>query len=144
MESYIAYKKKLYTSILEFLESSEDNDKPKIQCFERLTQIMKQQYKDGDIEWMQEFLRIIKNVNDSHHRYPNFVRNIQELLQHYKDEIKQTMPNDDLFQLFQDDKLMIHFLLKNGIIIIISDKIYDQLVNIFECNLPSPLFICRT
>ena len=135
MESYIADKKNLYTAILEFLESSEDSsdDTPKNEFFERLTQIIKQQFKDGDSAWMNEFLRIIKSISDNHHRDPNFMRNTQELLQYYKDEIKQTMSNESIFHLFEDHKLLVHFLFKTDIITM-TDTISSYMMNKFETN----------
>ena len=135
MEGYITDKKKLYTAILEYLESSDDNsdDEPKKQFFEILTQIINQQFKNGDYEWMQEFLKIVKSINDNHRRYPNFVQNTQDLLQHYKEEIKQTMSNDSIFHLFEDNKLLVYFLLKNNIITMTS-TISSYMMKKYEIN----------
>ena len=129
MESYISDKKNLYTTILEFLEiSEEDYDcTMKEQYFEKLSPLINQHVKDGDSEWMHEFLEIINCISDNHHRDPNFVQRTQDLLQHYKNEIKQTMSNDSIFHLFADNKFLVRLLLKNDIITM-TDTICSEIM----------------
>ncbi|KAK8835254.1 hypothetical protein M9Y10_039802 [Tritrichomonas musculus] len=126
MESYIADKKKLYTAILEFLENSDENldDTANDIYFERLSPI-------EDCENMKDFLRIIKNISDEHHRDTNFITRTKQLLLHYKQQIKQTLSNEEIFNLFADNKLLVHFLLTNDIIKM-TDKICYEMMNKYE------------
>ena len=136
MESYISDKKNLYTTILEFLEISEDDSDctTKEQYFEKLSLLINQNVKDGDdSEWMHEFLEIIKCISDNHHRDPNFAQKTQDLLQHYQNEIKQTMSNDSIFHLFADNKFLVHLLLKNDIITM-TDTICSEIMTKQELN----------
>ena len=82
---------------------------------------------------MTQFLLIIKNISDHHHRDMNFIAKIQKILQQYQEQIKQTLLNDEIFHLFENNKLIVHFLLKNNIINI-SESIYNYIVNIIEPN----------
>ncbi|KAK8844214.1 hypothetical protein M9Y10_024420 [Tritrichomonas musculus] len=128
MESYIADKKKLHAAILEFLENSDENldDTVDEECFERLSPILEQQVKDGAFENMKEFLLIIKNISDEH-RVTNFPRT-KQLLLHYKHQIKQTLSNEEIFYIFEDNKLLVHFLLTNDIIRM-TDMICKSMMN---------------
>ena len=135
MESYIADKKKLYAAILEFLENSGENfdDTVNEECFERFSPYLKQQDKDGTFENVEDFLRIIKNINDEHHRHINFITRTKQLLLHYKHQIKQTLSNDEIFNIFKGNKLLVHFLLTKGIIKM-TDKICEYMMNKYEPN----------
>ena len=135
MESYIADKKKLYTAILEFLENSDENfDYTTIEeCFERSSPNLKQKDKDGAFEDMKDFLRIIKNISDEHHRDTTFIARTKQLLLHYKDQIKQTLSNEEIFYIFEDNKLLVHFLLSNDVIRL-TDNICESMMTKYEAN----------
>ena len=135
MESYIADKKKIYATILEILEDPFLNfdDTVDEECFERLSPILEQQVKDGAFENMKEFLQIVKNISDEHHRSINFITNTKQLLLHYKHQIKQTLSNEEIFYIFEDNKLLVHFLLTNDIIKM-TDKICEVIMNKCEPN----------
>ena len=126
MESYIADKKKLYTVILEFLENFYDTVDE--ECFERFSPYFKQQDKNGAFENMEDFLRIIKNISDEHHRDTTFITRTKQLLLHYKSQIKQTLSNDEVFNIFEDNKLLVHFLLTSDIIRM-TEKICKHMMN---------------
>ena len=135
MESYIADKKKLYSAILEFLENSDENfdDTTDEKYLERLSPITKKEVKVGDCENMKEFLRIIKNISDEHRRDTNFITRTKQLLLHFKSQIKQTLSNEEIFYIFEDNKLLVHFLLTKDIIRL-TDKICEAMMNKQEPN----------
>lgn len=135
MDSYIADKKKLYIAIHEFLENSDENsdDTANEKCIERLSLNLKQQVKDKAFENLKEFLQIIKNISDEHHRDTNFIARTKQLFLHYKSQIEQTLLNEEIFYIFEDNKLLVHFLLTNDIIRL-TDKICDHMMNKFEYN----------
>ena len=69
MESYIDVKKYLYTSILEFLEESDERNDDEIskESFQKLINIIKNQHIECDVEEMRQFLEIIKSIGEHHH-----------------------------------------------------------------------------
>ncbi|KAK8888241.1 hypothetical protein M9Y10_039306 [Tritrichomonas musculus] len=131
MESYITDHKKLYTAILEFLENSDENFDDTANDGYILD--IQQQVKDEDHGNMEEFLRIVKNINDHHHRDTNFITRTKQLLLYYKSQIKQTLSNEEIFDIFKDNKLLVHFLLTNDIIRM-TDTISEKMMYIQESN----------
>ena len=135
MKSYIVDKKKLYIAILEFLENSDEefDDATNEKCFERFSLNLKQEDKDGAFEDMKDILLIIKNISEEHHRDTNFVTRTKQLLLHYKHQIKQTLSNEEIFNIFEDNKLLVHFLLTNDVIKM-TDSICEAMMSKYETN----------
>ena len=132
MESYIEDKKNLYTTILEFLEESDEyNDDESLN--ESIQELIKVQQIEGDAEEMRQFLEIVKNIGEHHHRDQHFNERMNQLLLHYKDQIKQTLSNSEIFHIFENNKKIVHFLIKKGIITI-SDEICQEIENKIENN----------
>lgn len=52
-------------------------------------------------EEITQFLLIIKSISDNHHREVNFNQKINQILLHYKDRIKQTLLNEEIFHMFK-------------------------------------------
>ncbi|KAK8883930.1 hypothetical protein M9Y10_043032 [Tritrichomonas musculus] len=135
MESYIEDKKNLYTSILNFLEESDEpnDDEIRKESFQKLTNVFKNQEIEGDCEEMRQFLEIVKCIGEHHHRDQNFNRRVNELLEHYQDQIKQTLSNLDIFHIFENNKKIVLFLIQKCIITM-SDEIYKEIVYKLENN----------
>ena len=135
MENYIENKKYLYTSILEFLEESdEDNDdEVRKESFQKLINIINSQQVEKDGEEMLQFLEIIKIIGEHHHRDQHFNEGMNQILLYYKDQIKQTFSNTKIFHIFENNKKIVLFLLKNDIITI-SDEICNEMINKIDYN----------
>ena len=129
VESYVDCKKKLYSTIIEFLDESEEIFQ---QSFSQFCENMRNYHIEEDREEMTQFLQILKSISNHHHRDENFNQKIKEILQHFKKSIKQTLSNDEIFQIFENNKLIIYFFFQNGIINI-SESIYHNM-NKFEPN----------
>ena len=82
---------------------------------------------------MAQFLSILKSISDNHHRDADFNANIKKILKHFQDQIKQTLSNEKIFRIFESNKLIVLFLLKNGIIDF-TETIYKELINNIEAN----------
>ena len=82
---------------------------------------------------MQQFLQIIKNICDNHHRGTIFITNIFQLLQYYKNQIKQILSNNEIYRIFENNKILLLFLIKNDFISI-SDEIYREMICKIEPN----------
>ena len=135
MESYIEDKKNLYISILNFLEEPDNHndDKASQKSFQELINIITSQKIEEDAEEMRQFLELIKSIGEHHCRDQQFNERMAQLLLHYKTQIKQTLTNLEIFQIFANNKKTVLFLIQNGIITI-SDEIYMQIVNKIENN----------
>ena len=94
---------------------------------------MRNFHNQGNREELTQFLLTIKSISDHHQRDVYFNKKINQILQHYKDQIKQTLPNDEIIHIFESNKLIVLFLLKNDIITI-SEDIYKYIVRIIESN----------
>ena len=130
MKRYIDSKKKLYNAIMKLLwDSGEMREQNFLELFKNISYL----HIEKDREEMPQFLITIKSISDQHHRDANFIQSIEEILQHYKEQIKQTLSNDEIFHIFEDNKLLVLFLLKNGTISI-SESIYDYMVCKNESN----------
>ena len=125
MESYIDLKKKLYNTIMKFLEKSDENLDVISQKY--LKKIYDNFNFDEDREEMIQFLLTIKSISDNHHRDCHFIQKITQIFQHYKEQIKQILSNDEIYQIFESNKLIVLFLLKNEFITI-SEKIYNEMI----------------
>ena len=134
MESYINNKKKLYTTILEFVEKSGENSEAESkEYFQLLSDIMKAQHIERDLEEMKQFILIIKSISENHHHDRYFIKRINEILQYYKEQIKQTLSNIEIYHLFENDKMILLFLFENNIVTI-TDQIYKEMIGKIESN----------
>lgn len=80
MEGYIDRKKKLYSTILNFLEESEEMNQ---QSFKQFCENLSSFEIEGDREEITQFLLTINNISTNHHRDANFIQKIKEILQFY-------------------------------------------------------------
>ena len=135
MESYIEDKKNLYALILEFLEELEDDNDGEVmtESFQQLITVIKSQHIEENAEEMRQFLEIIKSIGEHHHRDQHFNEKMNQLLIRYKDQIKQTLSNLEIFRIFENNKNIVLFLLQNEIITI-SSEINKEIVNKIENN----------
>ena len=84
VESYVDCKKKLYSTIIEFLDESEEIFQ---QSFSQFCENMRNYHIEEDREEMTQFLQILKSISNHHHRDENFNQKIKEILQFYNFEM---------------------------------------------------------
>lgn len=88
---------------------------------------------DNDQEGYQQFLQIVNSISDNHCRKHNFNTKVNQLLLHYKSQIKQTLSNYDIYRIFKNNKILLLFLLQNQIITI-TQPIYEEIITKIESN----------
>ena len=132
LESYIDDWKQLYDKILEFLEDSDENCYNNEMHYQILLHMLCQKI-EGDRDEIFQFLQIINYISKNHHRGKNFINKINKILQFYKDQIKQTLSDFEIFDIFENNKIILLFLLKNEIISI-SDTICTKIMGKYELN----------
>lgn len=112
IEIYIGKKGELQNLLLELLENVDDDD----ENFNYLIEFINKGKYQNNPEEFKQFLRLILNVSNNHHRTENFFTKIKKIILHFKDTIKQTLSNYEIFNIFESSNLILHFLLKENLI----------------------------
>ncbi|KAK8838656.1 hypothetical protein M9Y10_032692 [Tritrichomonas musculus] len=112
LKEYIALKKELHEKILNFLDDEEDSQ----YTFDQLIQIVSLQNITQNRNEFREFINLIKKIYSNHHRSQEFQNKIIQIILHYSKEIKQTFPNLEIFQLFENYKMILSLLIQNKIV----------------------------
>ncbi|KAK8844438.1 hypothetical protein M9Y10_024296 [Tritrichomonas musculus] len=84
-------------------------------------------------EEIKQFLRLLIEITNNHHRNPTFIDKIQQILIYIKNDIQKQIPNLELFKLSKNNKLMLLFLINNQIITL-NEEIAIRMFNIEDKN----------
>ena len=129
IQKYINEKKELYTTLMEFLEQEDDSD----QSFKNLINLIHQQKLEESREKLEEFLILITNVANNHHREKSLFKKLFQIIQQYESQIKQTYSNFEIYNIFESNKMIVLFLFEREIITI-DAIIYDKMCSKYEGN----------
>lgn len=99
----IERKKEVQELLLNFIDSIDDD---KVEIL-KLSEII----ENNKIE-LKEFLYLITNISENHHRYPSLFPKIEQILLIFKESIKQNFSNYEIFQIFKNNKKILLFLIK--------------------------------
>lgn len=113
IEKYLDEKKKIQENFLEFIESVE-NIEENFKNLENQFEDMK--IRDNKHE-LRLFLHFISSICDNYCRNSTFFDKIERILKLFKDNIKKHYSNSDIFNIFQNNKRILLFLIKEKIII---------------------------
>ena len=106
---YIEVKKELYDIFLQFLECEKENaDEYSSQLFDAI----QEQKILQDREEAMLFLHLVVQISNNHHRSPNFVPRILQIIQYFSKFIKATFNNLEIFNFFKSNKLIIIIIIK--------------------------------
>ena len=119
-QRYTNEKKKLNTLIINYIEDS-DNCKDNFNNLIEFINLNKYQEKQ---EELSHLLHLIVNIANNHYRNEYFIMKIEQILQYLKDNIKQTFSNLEIYNLFQNNKIILLYLIKNKIIAIDEEIFY--------------------
>lgn len=98
---------KLYNSILNFIETSEDSDNE----FQKLVKIMKKQQNLLTKQQYQEILKLLFIIADNHYRTPNFFIKLVSIIQYFLEDPKFSVSRLEIFELLKGNKtFLLHFL----------------------------------
>ena len=111
--NYLSRKKEIYNIILELLENEYYVD----EYNENLDIIVQSTNLLENREELREFLYLILKLSNNHQRNPYFFNKIEHILLYFKDDIKQTFSNYEIFNLFKNNKRILIFLFEEKIII---------------------------
>ncbi|KAK8847762.1 hypothetical protein M9Y10_018792 [Tritrichomonas musculus] len=131
IQEYINESKEIYNNLIMFLENSDDSDY--YYYFTNLLVIADMQGQEEKREKLEQFLKLISNIAANHHREKTFLKKIFNIIENYRNEIKQTFSNIKIFNIFQSNKLILLYLLENKMITV-DDDIFKELLQISEVN----------
>ena len=121
IQDYYNHKKSLYDSIFEFIEDGNESDM--ISKFDEL----KKFFADNEDEFYH-LLHFISLISNNYHRSSRFFERIEIILITFSDIIKQKYTNNDIFNLFRENKRILLFLFDKQIIKL-DQSIIDQFQN---------------
>ena len=110
---YLNRMKAVQTLILEFLDNEEE-DKAK---FDELTKLLNFQQTQPDTQELKSILHLTSKIAENHYRNPLFFDKIKKIITYLKKEIKQTFSNIEIYNFYKKNKLILLFLIDEGIII---------------------------
>lgn len=100
--------------------------------YQNLILLLNDQKIKNDKHELDSIMQIIDRISSNHHRYPEFFIKIEQILRLLEKDIKKNYSNRQLFNIFNKNKRILLFLLKENIIAI-DEYIYDQMIsNEFE------------
>ena len=128
IKTYFAKKKEFYDKLLRFLEDYEINNADLEIIFKNIKIDL-----TNDKEEMIHLLQLLTSISNNHHRYRNFNDKVKQIFEFFKEEIKQTLSNLELFDIIKSNKILLIFLFEKRILTIDS-YITKELKNKQEPN----------
>lgn len=130
IHNYLEKKKQLQKKLLDFVEIDGDNQKE----FQLLLQICKEQNIPGDRNEFLAFLYLLCVISINHYRNSKFLKNIEQILFNFRDDISKSFTYYEIFHIFKYSKRIIFFLIQNEMIIL-DKKIVTSYVtrNSIQC-----------
>ena len=107
--------KNIQNMFLDFIENSENMQNGCILTNYKYFENLNTQEKCNKLI---EIIYLISKIIDNHHRTTDFFAKIEQILFHFKNDIKQNLSNSDLFNIFCHNKRILLFLFKEGILTI--------------------------
>ncbi|KAK8837300.1 hypothetical protein M9Y10_036730 [Tritrichomonas musculus] len=122
IKEYIKEKKELYSILMQYFNNSDNNEN----YFQDLNNFICQQKQEENGDKFEEFLQIIVSICNNCHLEKSHFQKIFQIIEHYEIQIKQSISNDKIFDIFHNNKKILLFLFKKGIITI-DKNIYCKL-----------------
>lgn len=137
VQQIIDAKKNLQRSFIDYLEGNDDEEN-QMNLMDLL--IDQQIYKNYDD--LKIFLRMINKISKNHCRNPQFFSKIEKIILYFKDEIQNFFTNDEIIQIFRQNRRILLFLIEEKIITLNEKNIetlkkYKNFENYFAPELSS-------
>ena len=129
IQKYINKNKELHSALLAFLENAEDAENG---CRELIHIIKTKKYEKNQNEF-EHFLLLVVNIANNHHRNTYFNEKIEKILLFFSQEIKQTFSNFQIFNISQNNKKILLFLIENQILTV-DERISRDMINKNFCH----------
>ena len=109
--------------LLTFLEEDQDIE----ENYENLMKILTDQKIRENKHELELFLRLINTIGNNHRRVSGFISKIEQLLREIKKEIKSRFSNSEIFELFEENKRILLFLIKEDLLKI-DENIFSKII----------------
>ena len=106
--------KSIQNIILEFLEDESNAE----ENYENFIKLVSQYHIKEDKQEVKSILRLINTIGNNHQRNYNFISKIEQLLEHFKEEIQKYLSNSEIFEVFKDNQRILLFLISEKMMII--------------------------
>ncbi|KAK8857406.1 hypothetical protein M9Y10_015811 [Tritrichomonas musculus] len=123
IQEYIDKKKLLQRKLLDFIENDSSNDE---ENYHNLIKYINSQKIQKDKHELKSLLYLILKISNNHFRISCFFEKIEKILLFLEQETKQTFSNNDIFNIFKNNKKILLFLIEKQFI-----KIDKSLSSIF-------------
>lgn len=129
--------KMIQNNLLKFID--EEND------IEEHFQNIKEIFEDHQIldKYLVLVIHLIAQISNNHHQCSNFISKIERILLIFKEEMKNRFVNSALFYFFKNNKRILLFLIKEGIMTIDKYIFFRNDENKIQINEISALFFTR-
>ncbi|KAK8880996.1 hypothetical protein M9Y10_003705 [Tritrichomonas musculus] len=124
IEDFVTKMKKIQNDLLEFLEDESDAEGSYINLLKDICALKLNNSKDE----FQSVMQLINQISNDHHRTPNFITKIEQILRDLKKDIGIYFSNSEIYKLFEDNKRIILFFIQEKIIIV-DEYIASQIIN---------------
>ena len=128
---YLDERNELYNVLLQYIESDEGDENYNIQNL--IDNFQKQKILQNQDE-ATLFLRTFIGICNNHHRSSGFDQKIEQILQYFKEFIKNSFTNVEIFNFFKSSKQIILYLIENQIININREIVSEILFRTDEAN----------
>ncbi|KAK8839760.1 hypothetical protein M9Y10_031465 [Tritrichomonas musculus] len=113
-KTFVDKMKSIQNFLLEFLEAESDaNDK-----YENFINLISTQEINNKKHEFTALLQLINHIGNNHHRAPNFISKVERVLRQFKQDLKKSFSNSEIFDIFEDNKRILLFLLEEKMMII--------------------------
>ena len=122
IEDFLNTMKKIQEKLEAFIDAENDTE----EHYQELVDIIKDTKIVNDLQQLKVFFYLIVNISNNHKRSHDFYNKIDDILTKYKDIIKK-YTNDEIFHIFNSNKRILLFLIKEKILII--DQTISTILN---------------
>ena len=129
IQKYLQQMEELQSLVLILLDNSEFDESDYKNLIQFITKHEIQTKKDN----LQHFLQILSNIYSKHHRDVGFSSKIEKILLDLQNNIKQTLSNSSLYNIFQSNKGILLFLLNQNILTL-DESIFNSIIETREEN----------
>ena len=124
IEGYIEKMKNIQNSLLKFLEEKVDVE----ENYDNLKEILTEQKITENKHDLKTFLRLLSKISNNHRRVSSFIEKIERIFGEIKKEIKSRFSNSEIFELFEENKRILLFLIKEDLLKI-DENIFSKMTN---------------
>ena len=96
--------------------------------------IISDQQISEDKHDLKSILRLINKISNNHRRVVSFIEKIERILREIRNEIKIRFSNSEIFELFEENKRILLFLIKD------DENIFSKMTNYKYVNFKYPQY----